>query len=100
MVKPITPKEVQDIRSTLPDAVFVVFNEAITRKWSGSSATVLQKDVDHRIASMMNITIGEAIERGYLDIETAYRAAGWIVDYDKPGWNESYDAFYVFTMKD
>ena len=38
-------------------------------------------------------------EKHYLDVEDAYRKRGWIVDYDKPAYNETYDAFFEFYIK-
>ncbi len=32
----------------------------------------------------------------WLDFEQAYRDAGWKVIYDRPPWNEDYDACYLF----
>lgn len=48
----------------------------------------------------MDLLRGDVFERGYLDIEETYRKAGWSVVYDKPGYNETYDAFYTFTRKE
>lgn len=38
--------------------------------------------------------------RGYLNVEEAYREQGWSVVYDKPGYNETYDASFEFKVKD
>lgn len=36
------------------------------------------------------------LDREHLDVEDVYRAAGWEVTYDKPGYNETYDATFTF----
>jgi len=33
------------------------------------------------------------------DFEYVFKEVGWIVDYDKPGFNETYDAFFIFKKK-
>jgi hypothetical protein len=35
----------------------------------------------------------------WFDIEDIYRKAGWAVEFDKPGYNESYESFFVFKKK-
>lgn len=34
----------------------------------------------------------------WLDIEPMYRREGWIVEYDKPGFNEHYEATFTFRI--
>jgi hypothetical protein len=36
----------------------------------------------------------------WLDIEDIFEKAGWIVQYDSPGYNESYDGFFIFNFPD
>jgi len=38
----------------------------------------------------------EIINNGWLNIEEAYRAADWEVEYDKPAYNETYRAHFIF----
>ena len=35
----------------------------------------------------------------WLDVEDIYREQGWNVEYDKPTYNETYDAYFVFSVK-
>ena len=35
----------------------------------------------------------------WLDIESVYEDAGWKVYFDKPGYNESYSAYFKFSEK-
>ena len=34
--------------------------------------------------------------QGVWDFEPIYEKAGWKVSYDGPGYNESYDGYYIF----
>jgi hypothetical protein len=98
MAGPIKPIEVVQAKTnSLPDEVFEVFNAAIVAAWNGHVATVTQDKVSHQIATALGITRAEVFERHLLDVEESYRRAGWDVEYDKPGYNETYLATFRFT---
>ena len=100
MSGPINPKEVQARKNAkIPDEVFQVFNELIVDNWDGHSATVMQDDAAKKIAKKLKITTEQVYARSLLDIEGIYRKAGWKVEYDKPGYCETYEAFFRFTKK-
>lgn len=97
--KPITPDEVAGAKAALfPAAVFDAFNAEIAAEYADGRATVKQKAV---VARMLAAGLAEVeIDRkGYLNVEDVYRAAGWTVVYDKPGFNETYDATFEFKAK-
>ena len=93
MTSPIRP---EDIVKTVPDEVIQVFNEMISEAWDGNSATLKQNDVAPRIADRMECSRAHVFKKGWLDIESLFRDAGWEVEYDKPGYNESYGAAFTF----
>jgi hypothetical protein len=100
MPGPIKPKEVQSKKdAALPEEVFEIFNALITEHWDGRSANFSQDEAVKRIAKALDISRGEAFKKGYLDVESAYRKAGWKVLYDKPGFNEEYEANFTFAKK-
>jgi len=92
-VKPITPDDLAD--REFPDEVIEAFNELIVE----GAGRVVQREVVDRIVSKMCVTDGEIFEKGWLNVEETYRKAGWDVVYDKPGFNETYRAFFMFTRK-
>lgn len=103
MVEAIKPKEIALAKSRyFPDFVLQAFNELIAEKFTNGSATVKQCDV---IARMVKLAASEEVSRntifanGWLNVEEIYREAGWKVVYDKPGYNESYDANFKFSEK-
>ena len=99
MSGPINPEEIGAAkRAQFPSAVFDAFNAEIAAKFSGGSARVLQKDVVARLEAA-GMDRREVFDKGYLNVEEAYRAEGWKVEYDKPGFNEFYDAFFIFRRK-
>lgn len=96
MVKPISPDQVGN-GSHIPDEVFEVVNKLLQANWTGSSATIKQKDVISALGAHYD---SQAIfDNGWLNFEGAYKAQGWKVVYDKPGYNESYGAYWKFTRK-
>lgn len=97
MSKPITPKEVAK-RDKIPAAVFDVFNRFIERNFTGNRAVVQQPDVVEQLVAM-GYSRRAIFEEHLLDVESAYDRAGWKVTYEKPGFNESGDSFFVFEVK-
>lgn len=96
MTKPISPAEVAAAkREHIPAVVFEAFNAEIAANFTGGRAKVLQKDVVARLVEG-GMDRQVIFDKGYLNVEEAYRAEGWRVEYDKPGYNESYDASFEF----
>lgn len=105
-VAPIRPKQAKERKNaSIPDFVVESFNELIAEHLSGGYALIKQAEILHRICSKVSELSGEVItpqqvlDKGWTDIESLFRKAGWKVTYDKPGYNESYDAFYKFIEK-
>lgn len=98
-VQPIAADEIAGMRTlSMPSTVLTVFNQLIVKNFTEKSATVYQKEV---VALMVAAGLSRAdiFANHWLDVEDVYRKVGWTVEYDKPGWNESYDAFFVFKQK-
>lgn len=99
-MKPITPDEVMQQKvSEIPGSVLEVFNQHITKNFLNGQALVKQEDVLQDICSSMNLTRDEVFDKHYLDVEDCYTLAGWDVTYDKPGYNERYEASFTFRSK-
>ena len=105
-VKPITPDEIVDRkREVIPDFVFEAFNYCIVEEWDGRSATVGQDEVIDYIMSLIekegikDVERQDLFDKHWLDIEDIYREAGWDVYYDKPAYNETYEATFKFSKK-
>jgi len=98
MARPITPNEVVEAKiAAVPDAVFEVFNDLIAKAWNGRSATVFQKDVVDTLEMDYAFARDDIYDNHWLDVEPAYIEAGWKVEYDSPGYNETYPATFKFT---
>jgi hypothetical protein len=100
-VGPIKPSEVAKLKANIfPDAVFEAFNELLARGSVGNrSITIKTKDV---VALMeeKGLKRDDIFNKGWLDVEDVYRKAGWKVEYDKPGYNETYEATFKFSPRE
>lgn len=99
MVKPLAPADVGYAQAELfPDFVIETWNTVIAKHWSGTQSRIEQDDIILELiaASPMLVDRGDVFARHWLDIEDLYRAEGWVVEYDKPAYNESYDPYFVF----
>ena len=101
MVKPITPKEAigRKIHS-IPDFVISAVNELLSSKVDQSGRAVLAQNeiVDAiKLHCPNEITPSEIFAAGWLDFEPVYVSAGWHVEYDRPGYNETYEPTFAFS---
>ena len=96
-VKPITSDEVVTAKGEImPDFVKEIINDLIVKNWKVNRACVYQKDI---VAKLRDADSRDPFAEGWLDFEPIYQEAGWNVEYDKPGWDETYDAHFIFTKK-
>ncbi len=98
-VTAIRPEEVLNAKQTLmPECVLESFNTLIAENFNGRYARILQKDVIAKICAHGH-SRDTIFDKHWLDVEDIYRAQGWKVEYDKPGYCESYDASFTFSIK-
>ena len=96
-VKPITPEEVVYRKDgVIPPEVIQAFNELITLNYSYDVSKVSQKEVVERIKSKIP---DMKFDSRWLNVEEIYGQCGWEVEYDKPGYNETYEANFTFRKK-
>ena len=112
MITPITPNDVSTQKEqNFPDIIIDTINKMIAQKWDGYQSNFKQKDI---VTAMVSAIIeckmfkgeeSKAIARkmifdnNWLDFEEIYRKSGWKVVFDKPGYNETYEANFTFTRK-
>ena len=100
IVKPIRPEEVLKIKGQdMAKEVIETFNEFIARNWDGSRSCFKLDEIAKAVAKKLNVETGVLFENHWMDVEGIFREAGWSVDYDQPGYCESYPATYTFTKK-
>jgi hypothetical protein len=108
-VKPISPQKAQEAKAfSIPEYVIAAVNELLVKKvhpTANVQHVVLKQDtvVEAIIAKAaeggLDVTAQYLFDEHYLDFEALFSSAGWRVVYDKPGYNESYEAFWKFDSK-
>ena len=99
-VKPITPDEARDqIITPIPGGVIAAFNEMIGNNFRNGEATFTQKEVVSLICINMSVKSQKIYEQKWLDVEGLFEKMGWTVTYDKPGYNETYEATFTFKER-
>lgn len=94
----MSPQEIAEKHiAEIPDEVFVAFNGLIAQKYSKGRATVMQNAVLERLAEL-EVDRAKVFENRWLDVEDSYRTQGWDVEYWKPGFNESGNAYFTFSV--
>lgn len=99
-VKPLTPSEVAAEQvTTIPDFVIEAVNGLLLAGFRGGRAKLYQPQlVDAIIQKAPDGTLrSDVFANHWLDFEDTFRQAGWVVVFDKPGYNESYDPNFTFT---
>lgn len=104
----VTPATIAEKKKqVIPKEVFDAFDELIAANYDGDGATVMQNEVIALILTNFNkgkseaeyITRQTIFDKNWLNVEEVYRNAGWRVNYDKPAYNESYEASFEFLRK-
>ena len=95
----MSPKEIERLRlSQIPDPVFDVVNDLLAKAGDTSRKVIYQDDVVAALEAR-GFNRQDLFENNWLDFENFYEVNGWDVTYDKPGYNESYKAQWVFEPK-
>jgi len=100
VTEPISPCDVPSAkRFLIPDSIIECFNELIVKNFDGNSSVIYQNQLVDYILKSTNIKREDLFVKNYLDVERLYSDKGWDVYYDKPAYNETYEAHFVFTPK-
>lgn len=97
-IRPVTPDEIQEVKNNdIPPEIIEIFNLLIVKNWNGRSATVMQNTAMAQAVAKLDVSRQFIFDNHWMDVEDVFRRAGWKVEYDKPGHNESYEANFTFT---
>jgi hypothetical protein len=90
---------------SIPDFVFEVVNDMLVEKMSRSSGTAVLKQDDIAKAVRQHPEYKQLkprpdiYDKHWMDFEDHYRKAGWVVEYDRPAYNESYPPTFTFRVR-
>ena len=101
--KPIRPNEISvNLEKIIPDYVFEAVNDLLMENYRGTGSVNIKQDaIIAKILVNPNTTITrkELFDKHYMDFESVYRDYGWKVFYDKPAYDENYDAYFTFSAE-
>ena len=99
MVKPIKPS---DIKQIIPDWVIQGANDCISEHWNETkkcSKFDQNSLIEHILEyAPRGVTRETLFNNNWLDIEPIYEKEGWVVNYDKPMYWETYEPNFTFTV--
>lgn len=103
MIEPIKKQDLPTF-TKINEGVIAAFNNLIQKNWDGKKAVVYLKDVEAEIKNTFCLITDEMHKKvvnllfqdKQFDVEPLYRQYGFKVTYDKPGYCENYESFYVF----
>lgn len=94
---PIKPSEVPAAKAVvIPPFVFNCFNKCIALHFSNGRAHFTLGEVVKMVKEECDKHNIEYNPK-WMDVEDSYRAQGWKVEYDAPGYCESYPSKFIFT---
>jgi hypothetical protein len=99
--KAITPEEIlNNLENIIPSFVFEAINNLLKNKFRGNSVTIKQDEIIAEISRLKpGLNRNDIFEKKWLDFEKVYNKSGWSVTFDKPSYNETYDANFTFKPK-
>ena len=96
MIKPITPQEALNYNH-IPDEVMIIWNIFVAKAIKGNGV-IYQEDVINTITKETDYSRDDIFKCNLLDVEELYRKVGFEVTYDKPAYNETYEATFTFKI--
>lgn len=91
MTKPLSPSDLDREAILTPEEVKVVNQLMFNAGWDGHSIIIYEKDLLDELQK-----IGSTQPKIVHAVRRVYEAAGWVVEYDSPGYDESYRAHFIF----
>lgn len=100
--KPLSPSDIDsNLENIIPEFVIQAVNNLLKKEYRNGQPVVLQQD--EIIAEIRRVNAktkrSTIFDQHWLDFESIFQKSGWKVEYDKPGYNESYPATFTFTPK-
>lgn len=99
IVTPISPDEIMDnLDKIIPQYVIQSVNDILKQRFRGDSGVKMTvNELVTKIQTKKNISKQTILDEKYLDFEPLYRDNGWVVEFNTPSRDESYESYYFFT---
>lgn len=101
MIKPLRPEDMNEAKKlVIPDFVLQAVNMCMAKNLVRGHGSITQDEViSYILEHNSGITRQQIFDNNWLDFEPLYEEAGWKITYDKPGYDETYEAHWVFKAK-
>lgn len=100
-MKPITP---DTLVKTVPHEIIGATNSLIQERWDGEQSRFTLEELRARVAELHPTDDPHRdknwFESKSYDVEPLFRTYGWSAEFDKSGYNESYDSYFIFKRGD
>ena len=99
-IKPVRPEDVfKQEEHTIHPSMIRAINLFLTR-FDGNQTTITVEELVEQFLKFEPSWTRDMIwDKKQLGFEGLYKASGWDVVYEKPGYNENYTPFFVFKLK-
>ena len=94
MTNPITPSEVLAARC-LGNVIRETINNLITQEFNGTYAYIKMSQIENNV-QVQGVILPPKVATLII---SEYQKAGWNVKWDNPGFNETYDAYFTFSLE-
>ena len=97
-IKPIDVDKIDELfQKQIPECIIDAVNKLIISHYSPTKkeATIKQDEIRDMVVTE-EMSRNKIFKNNWLDIEDIYRNVGWIVEYEKPAYCETWDAYFVF----
>lgn len=102
MAKALSPKEIGAVQGNdIPEFIFEAVNNTLRKTLRGGVAKFTQDQlmVEALRLAPDGTTRKQIFDNCWFDFEDMYREKGWRVAYNKPGYCESYKAYFTFSSR-
>ncbi len=100
-VRALSPQEIMELKhEMMPPAVLEIVNRLLAENVNQAGyATIKQEDIVKELIAS-GLKRREIFDKHWLDFEDQYREAGWEVTHNSPSYDETFDAYFRFSLPD
>lgn len=98
-VRALSPQEIMELKQEMtPPVVLDTVNRLLAENINQSGYATIKQDIILKALEATGLNRREIFDKHWLDFENQYREAGWEVTYNSPSYDESFDAYFNFSL--
>lgn len=97
-IQPIKRSEISQAKVALiPDSIINAVNELLKKSWNGSFAVIKSKELMKLVLESDSTLTDQIIfNNRFFDFEPIFRKEGWVVTFETPDRDQSFDSYFKF----